>query len=147
METLLVNRVGQTREYYLAPIDQCYRLAGLIRLHWKGLSGGNEVWQHIAQFFAELRGEGHPHKERCLPELSFRIEGAEALTYAAVPISRSSCASAVLPKLRRAHHRPALSGTNRSCETALLRRRSKAGSTICMASRHGGRKPFGPCTG
>jgi hypothetical protein len=60
VETLLVNRVGQTREYYLAPIDQCYRLAGLIRLHWKGLSGGNEVWQHIAQFFAELRGEGRP---------------------------------------------------------------------------------------
>jgi hypothetical protein len=59
VETLLVNRVGQTREYYLAPIDQCYRLAGLIRLHWKGLSGGNEVWQHIAQFFAELHGEGH----------------------------------------------------------------------------------------
>lgn len=60
VETLLLNRVGQTREYYLAPIDQCYRLAGLIRLHWKGLSGGNEVWQHIAQFFAELRGEGQP---------------------------------------------------------------------------------------
>lgn len=60
VETLLVNRVGQTREYYLAPIDQCYRLAGLIRLHWKGLSGGNEVWHHIAQFFAELRGETRP---------------------------------------------------------------------------------------
>ena len=60
VETLLVNRVGATREYYLAPIDQCYRLAGLIRLHWKGLSGGNEVWQHIAQFFAEIRGEQPP---------------------------------------------------------------------------------------
>jgi hypothetical protein len=60
VETLLVNRVGQTREYYLAPIDQCYRLAGIIRLHWKGLSGGTEVWQHIAQFFAELRGESQP---------------------------------------------------------------------------------------
>jgi len=57
VQTLLVNRVGQTREYYLAPIDQCYRLAGIIRLHWKGLSGGNEVWQHIAQFFAEVRGD------------------------------------------------------------------------------------------
>jgi hypothetical protein len=60
VETLLVNRVGQTREYYLAPIDQCYRLAGLIRLHWKGLSGGNEVWQHIANFFGEIRGETQP---------------------------------------------------------------------------------------
>ena len=60
VETLLVNRVGPAREYYLAPIDQCYRLAGLIRLHWKGLSGGNEVWQHIAQFFAEIRGASQP---------------------------------------------------------------------------------------
>jgi hypothetical protein len=60
VETLLVNRVGATREYYLAPIDQCYRLAGLIRLHWKGLSGGNDVWQHIAGFFGELRGERRP---------------------------------------------------------------------------------------
>jgi hypothetical protein len=60
VEALLVNRVGQAREYYLAPIDQCYRLAGLIRLHWKGLSGGNEVWQHIAQFFAELHGKNQP---------------------------------------------------------------------------------------
>lgn len=62
VETLLVNRVGQARECYLAPIDQCYRLAGLIRLHWKGLSGGNEVWQHIAQFFAQLRGENQSAK-------------------------------------------------------------------------------------
>ena len=62
VETLLVNRVGATREYFLAPIDQCYRLAGLIRLHWKGLSGGNEVWQHIAQFFAHLRGEVQPSR-------------------------------------------------------------------------------------
>ena len=59
VEALLVNRVGAAREYYLAPIDRCYRLAGLIRMHWRGLSGGEEVWRQIEEFFAPLRGGGH----------------------------------------------------------------------------------------
>jgi len=71
IEALLVNRVGQAHggsaaEYYFAPIDDCFRLVGLIRTHWKGLSGGSEVWTEIAQFFAELkaradivRGDAH----------------------------------------------------------------------------------------
>jgi len=59
-EALLVNRVRLAHEtgeaeYYLAPIDECYKLVGLIRTHWKGLSGGNEVWIEIAKFFAALK--------------------------------------------------------------------------------------------
>lgn len=59
-QALLVNRVGYGRgvatpEYYLVPIDQCYRLVGLIRTRWTGLSGGTEVWSAITRFFAELR--------------------------------------------------------------------------------------------
>jgi Family of unknown function (DUF5947) len=60
IEALLVNRVGQAHasspaEYYFAPIDDCYRLVGLIRTHWKGLSGGNEVWTEITRFFSALK--------------------------------------------------------------------------------------------
>src|ERR1700691_6463810 len=60
IEALLVNRVGQARdlsagEYYIAPIDECYRLVGLIRANWKGLSGGSEVWTEIGRFFSELK--------------------------------------------------------------------------------------------
>lgn len=60
VEALLVNRVGQARgsvpaEYYIVPIDECYKLVGLIRIHWRGLSGGTEVWQEIGAFFTELR--------------------------------------------------------------------------------------------
>lgn len=60
VEALLVNRVGQSRgaspaEYYIVPIDACYKLVGLIRIHWRGLSGGTEVWQKIGNFFSELR--------------------------------------------------------------------------------------------
>jgi hypothetical protein len=55
VEALLVNRVRQTHEYYIAPIDQCYRLVGVIRKNWRGLSGGPEVWKQIDAFFAALK--------------------------------------------------------------------------------------------
>lgn len=60
VEALLVNRVGHARgfsepEYYVLPIDECYKLVGLIRANWRGLSGGAEVWQRIASFFAGLK--------------------------------------------------------------------------------------------
>jgi hypothetical protein len=55
VEALLVNRVGQAAEYYLAPMDECYKLVGLMRARWHGLSGGAEVWEEIKRFFAELQ--------------------------------------------------------------------------------------------
>ncbi|HEY2378743.1 MAG TPA: DUF5947 family protein [Gemmatimonadaceae bacterium] len=56
VEALLVNRTRGAREEWAVPIDRCYRLAGLIRQHWKGLGGGDEVWKHVEAFFDELRG-------------------------------------------------------------------------------------------
>ena len=58
VEALLVNRVGSAREYFVVPIDECYRLVGLIRIHWRGLSGGTLVWGEIARFFDNLRAKG-----------------------------------------------------------------------------------------
>jgi hypothetical protein len=55
VEALLVNRVGGTRESYRVGIDECYRLVGLIRTRWRGLSGGQDVWQEIGRLFAGLR--------------------------------------------------------------------------------------------
>jgi hypothetical protein len=54
VEAFLVNRVVPNAEYFLVPIDECFRLVGIIRMHWKGLAGGTEVWKHIQQFFADL---------------------------------------------------------------------------------------------
>jgi hypothetical protein len=54
-EALLVNRIRGAAEYYLLPIDECYKLVGLIRTHWHGLSGGSEMWEAIGKFFAELK--------------------------------------------------------------------------------------------
>jgi hypothetical protein len=60
VEALLVNRIGHARgfsaaEYYLTPVDECYRLVGLIRRSWQGLSGGTEVWRDVGQFFSDLK--------------------------------------------------------------------------------------------
>jgi hypothetical protein len=54
VEALLVNRVSQPARYYRAPIDQCYRLVGILRTKWHGLSGGAEVWTEIENFFSEM---------------------------------------------------------------------------------------------
>ncbi|MCH6159397.1 DUF5947 family protein [Streptomyces marispadix] len=39
---------------WIVPLDDCYRLAALVRTHWRGLSGGPEVREHIDAFFAGL---------------------------------------------------------------------------------------------
>jgi hypothetical protein len=65
VEALLVNRIGQSRgagaaEYFVAPIDECYKLVGLIRSSWRGFSGGTEVWRDIGNFFTALREKSCP---------------------------------------------------------------------------------------
>jgi hypothetical protein len=55
VEALLVNRVGSKREYYIVPIDLCFELIGLIRVHWRGFSGGDKVWEEVEKFFSKLR--------------------------------------------------------------------------------------------
>jgi hypothetical protein len=54
VEALLVNRTGEP-EHFVVPVDRCYELVGLIRTHWRGFSGGAEVWRHIDGFFDRLR--------------------------------------------------------------------------------------------
>jgi hypothetical protein len=55
VEGLLVYRVGPAREYYIIPIDECFKLVGIIRLMWKGFSGGMAVWQEIGRFLETLK--------------------------------------------------------------------------------------------
>jgi Family of unknown function (DUF5947) len=57
VEAFLVNRVGVKREYYVVPIDVCFELVGIIRMHWRGLSGGDSVWQEVETFFARLSAD------------------------------------------------------------------------------------------
>ena len=58
VEALLVYRISEAHEYFIVPIDECFRLVGLIRTHWRGLSGGTEVWRELAKFFDGLKSRG-----------------------------------------------------------------------------------------
>ena len=60
VEALLINRMNGAREYFLAPIDECYRLTGLVRKYWRGFSGGDEGWEQIGRFFSELKERSYP---------------------------------------------------------------------------------------
>jgi len=54
VQALLLNTARGAAQHWLVPIDDCYRLVGLIRREWQGLSGGSRVWPEIQRFFDEL---------------------------------------------------------------------------------------------
>jgi hypothetical protein len=54
VEAVVINRVQGRRDCFLVSIDECYKLVGLIRSNWRGLSGGQEAWQAVSTFFDEL---------------------------------------------------------------------------------------------
>ncbi len=56
-EALIVNRLARPPEYVIAPIDECYRLVGLIKMHWEGISGGDALRRAVPAFFADLRAK------------------------------------------------------------------------------------------
>ena len=58
VEALLVRNVQRrgSFECYIVPIDACYELVGRIRRRWKGFDGGEDAWQEIDGFFADVRG-------------------------------------------------------------------------------------------
>jgi len=57
VEALLVNRTRGRRESWIVPVDRCYELVGLVRTHWSGFTGGDELWNALDEFFARLRKE------------------------------------------------------------------------------------------
>ena len=54
VEALLVNRSRGEPGHFVVPIEDCYRLVGIIRTNWRGLTGGTEVWEEIDGFFTGL---------------------------------------------------------------------------------------------
>lgn len=64
VEAVLVTRDGAGFASYLVPIDACYELAGRIRMHWKGLDGGDEVRREMDAFFASLRESAEGASDR-----------------------------------------------------------------------------------
>jgi hypothetical protein len=56
VEALLVNRALAAQDHFRVGIDECYKLVGILRTHWHGLSGGTAVWHEIGAYFAGLAG-------------------------------------------------------------------------------------------
>jgi len=62
VEALLVNRIRGARMYFLVPIDQCYRLNGVVRSHWSGFTGGDKLWEEMHRFFEALQQHAIPER-------------------------------------------------------------------------------------
>jgi Family of unknown function (DUF5947) len=54
-EALIANRLAEPALHVIAPIDECYRLVGLIKSRWEGISGGAALREAVPQFFDALR--------------------------------------------------------------------------------------------
>ena len=53
-EALIVNRTARPHQYAIVPTDQCYRLVGMIKARWEGITGGRGVDAAVAEFFAGI---------------------------------------------------------------------------------------------
>jgi hypothetical protein len=56
VDALLVNRLGANRgfpvnQYFLLPIDECFKVVGIVRANWHGLSGGEKMWRALETYF------------------------------------------------------------------------------------------------
>ena len=54
-EAFVVNRMTDPPEHAIVPIDECYRLVGLIKANWTGISGGNAISDAVPKFFTHIR--------------------------------------------------------------------------------------------
>lgn len=55
VEALLVNRLREQDEQWIVPIDDCYRLVGVLRTTWRGITGGDDVWPAVGRILDEIR--------------------------------------------------------------------------------------------
>jgi hypothetical protein len=63
VEALLINRMNGAREYFVVPVDECYKLTGIVRKYWRGFSGGEEGWEQIRRFFDGLKERSYPEAQ------------------------------------------------------------------------------------
>ena len=54
-EALVVNRISAHNQHAIVPIDECYRLVGLIKSTWQGISGGSAIEDAVPKFFDYVR--------------------------------------------------------------------------------------------
>lgn len=52
----LVDRLSAEPSYHVLSIDECYRLTGLVRKRWHGLTGGDGPLHAVSEFLSALSG-------------------------------------------------------------------------------------------
>jgi hypothetical protein len=57
LEALLVCRLHGVHGAYVVSIDRAFELAGLVKKHWSGISGGETIEPLVRDFFAVLEKE------------------------------------------------------------------------------------------
>ena len=57
-EALIVNRTGAEHQYAIVPTDQAYRLVGLVKSRWEGISGGQGLERRGRRLLRRPAGEG-----------------------------------------------------------------------------------------
>lgn len=62
VEAILVHRAEDSLECFLVPIDVCYELVGVVRMHWQGFDGGPEARERIDEFLAGVRSAARPFR-------------------------------------------------------------------------------------
>ena len=55
-EALIVNRMATPHVHAIAPLDDCYRLVGIIKSTWEGISGGAAMEEAVQRYFDDLWG-------------------------------------------------------------------------------------------
>jgi hypothetical protein len=54
-EALIVNRMATPHVHAIAPLDDCYRLVGIVKATWEGITGGSEMRAAVERYFDDLR--------------------------------------------------------------------------------------------
>jgi len=67
VEATLVRTGPDGAECFIVPVDRCYELVGTLRLHWRGFDGGQEVRQHLAEFFTDVASRSRPVRSSGVP--------------------------------------------------------------------------------
>lgn len=67
LEAVLVRRTRGAREYMIVPVDECYRLAGAMRVTWQGISGGDAMRAAVDAFFRRLARRDESRGAGALP--------------------------------------------------------------------------------
>ncbi len=104
VEALLVDRISrntpqvggherseaQGPRYFVVPIDACYKLVGLIRGYWRGLSGGQDVLARDREVFhgAAKQIPSHRRSSETLPKrLTFARHHGASINSFSIPMS------------------------------------------------------------